>query len=191
MNVAMNLKQTRLVTESVDRLTRFYEYVTGASATVLGSGYVEFQRSPCAGLAIADVATVRSYGAGGAEPAANRSAILDFEVDDVDAEYKRLKKHVSDWVQTPAQQPWGNRAMLFRHPDGNPINMLPTLALPSMYDAVHGAVSLFAGASSGTRSIGSVWLGFAPNLVFCLRSSRRLFAVLASIAILAPVARSD
>src|SRR5215472_5885061 len=117
MKVAMHLKPTRLVTESVDRLTRFYEYVTGASATVLASGYVEFQRSPCAGLAIADVATVRSYGAGGAEPAAN------------------------------------------------PINMLPTLALPSMYDAVHGAVSLFAGASSGTRSIGSFWLGFAPNLV--------------------------
>jgi len=126
MNVAMNLKQTRLVTESVDRLTRFYEYVTGASATVLGSGYVEFQRSPCAGLAIADATTVRSYGAGVAEPAANRSTILDFEVDDVDAEYKRLKKHVSDWVQPPTQQPWGNRAMLFRDPDGNLVNMFAT-----------------------------------------------------------------
>jgi uncharacterized glyoxalase superfamily protein PhnB len=126
MNVAMNLKQTRLVTENVEKLTRFYEYVTGASATVLSSGYVEFQRSPCAGLAIADTATTRTYGAGVAEPAANRSAILDFEVDDVDAEYKRLKKHISDWVQPPTQQPWGNRAMLFRDPDGNLVNMFAT-----------------------------------------------------------------
>ncbi len=122
----MNLKQTRLVTENVEKLTRFYEYVTGAPATVLGSGYVEFQRSPCEGLAIAGTATVRTYGVGVAEPAANRSAILDFEVDDVDAEYKRLRKHVSDWVQPPTQQPWGNRAMLFRDPDGNLINMFAT-----------------------------------------------------------------
>src|SRR6266849_4977105 len=57
----MNLKQTRLVTENVEKLTRFYEYVTGAPATVLGSGYVEFQRSPCEGLAIAGTATVRTW----------------------------------------------------------------------------------------------------------------------------------
>jgi predicted enzyme related to lactoylglutathione lyase len=126
MKLAMNLKQTRLVTENVERLTRFYEHVTGASATVLSSGYVEFQRSPCAGLAIANTATVRAYGAGVAEPAANRTAILDFEVDDVDAEYKRLHKHISDWVQPPTRQPWGNRAMLFRDPDGNLVNVFAT-----------------------------------------------------------------
>ena len=122
----MNLKQTRLVTKDVDKLTRFYERVTGASATVLSSGYVEFQRSPCEGLAIADSAALRSYGEGVAEPAANRSAILDFEVEDVDAEYKRLKTRVSDWVLPPTQMPWGNRAMLFRDPDGNLVNMFAT-----------------------------------------------------------------
>jgi hypothetical protein len=40
----MNLKQSRLVTEDVQRLTRFYEGITGAKAEVLSSGYVEFQR---------------------------------------------------------------------------------------------------------------------------------------------------
>jgi len=29
-------------------------------------------------------------------------------------------------VQPPTQQPWGNRAMLFRDPDGNLINMFAT-----------------------------------------------------------------
>ena len=122
----MNLKQTRLVTKDVDKLTRFYERVTGASATVLSSGYVEFQRSPCAGLAITSAVAAEVYGEGVLCSSANRSLVLDFEVEDVDAEYKRLKKHIDDWVQAPAQMPWGNRAMLFRDPDGNSVNVFAT-----------------------------------------------------------------
>jgi uncharacterized glyoxalase superfamily protein PhnB len=55
-------------------------------------------------------------------PSANRSLVLDFEVEDVDAHYVRLKDSLSDWVVTPTTMPWGNRAMLFRDPDGNLIN---------------------------------------------------------------------
>jgi uncharacterized glyoxalase superfamily protein PhnB len=123
----MNLKQTRLITEKVGELTRFYELVTGAKATALNDRYVEFQHSPCEGLAIADIVATRSYGAGVMKPRANHSAILDFEVDDVDAEYERLRDHVRDWVQPPTDQPWGNRAMLFRDPDGNLINIFAPL----------------------------------------------------------------
>ena len=121
----MNLKQTRLVTENVEKLTRFYEYVTGAPATVLGSGYVEFQRSPCEGLAIAGTATVRTWSG---RCRTGRQPLRDSRLRSCrfDAEYERLKKHISDWVQPPTQQPWGNRAMLFRDPDGNLINMFAT-----------------------------------------------------------------
>ena len=42
---------------------------------------------------------------------------------DVDAQYIRLQESVSEWVQPPTNQPWGNRAMLFRDPDGNLVNM--------------------------------------------------------------------
>ncbi|MBV8451552.1 MAG: VOC family protein, partial [Deltaproteobacteria bacterium] len=87
----MNLKQSRLVTEDVQRLTRFYEAVTGAKAEVLSSGYVEFQRSPCQGLAITATSTTRAYGDGVLDSSANRSLVLDFEVEDVDAQYERLK----------------------------------------------------------------------------------------------------
>jgi hypothetical protein len=40
---------------------------------------------------------VDTFSAGAAEPAANRSVILDFEVEDVDREYSRLESlaHVS------------------------------------------------------------------------------------------------
>jgi uncharacterized glyoxalase superfamily protein PhnB len=122
----MNFTQIRLVTTNVKNLTRFYEGATGATATVLSSGYVEFQHSPCRGLAIADAAALRTYGEGAVAPAANRSAVLDFEVEDVDAEYERLRNHVNDWVQPPMDRPWGNRAMLFRDPDGNLVNVFAT-----------------------------------------------------------------
>jgi hypothetical protein len=49
------------------------------------------------GAAIAQ-ATTQAYGDGVAEAAANRSVILDFEVDNVDAEYERLQDVVSDWM---------------------------------------------------------------------------------------------
>jgi len=123
----MKLKQTRLVTEDVRRLTTFYERVTGAKAEVLREGYVEFQRSPCAGLAITATSTTRAYGEGVLAPSANRSLVLDFEVEDVDAHFACLCESITNWVQSPTDQPWGNRAMLFRDPDGNLVNMF---ALP-------------------------------------------------------------
>jgi hypothetical protein len=76
----MNLKQTRLVTDDVQKLTSFYERLTGASAEIISSGYVEFQQSPCAGLAITSAATAQIYGEGVLASAANRSLVLDFEV---------------------------------------------------------------------------------------------------------------
>ena len=119
----MNLKQTRLVTNDVRMLTSFYERLTGATAEIISSGYVEFQQSPCSGLAITRAATAEAYGQGVLASGANRSLVLDFEVKDVDAHYTRLKDSVDEWVQPPTDQPWGNRAMLFRDPDGNLINM--------------------------------------------------------------------
>jgi uncharacterized glyoxalase superfamily protein PhnB len=118
----MNLKQSRLVTEDVQRLTRFYESVTGAKAEISSTGYVEFQQSPCAGLAITASSTTRAYGDGVLAPSANRSLVLDFEVEDVDSHYARLKDSISAWVLAPTDMPWGNRSMLFRDPDGNLIN---------------------------------------------------------------------
>ena len=59
----MTLKQTRLVTADVPRLTRFYETVSQANAAVISNGYVEFHREPCEGLAIVDPAAIPPYGA--------------------------------------------------------------------------------------------------------------------------------
>jgi catechol 2,3-dioxygenase-like lactoylglutathione lyase family enzyme len=49
--------------------------------------------------------------------------IIEFQVDDADKEYERLKTLVSEWVLEPTTMPWGNRSMLFRDPDGNLVNL--------------------------------------------------------------------
>ena len=125
----MNLKQTRLVTDDVQKLTGFYEKLTGATADVISSGYVEFQQSPCTGLAITSPAAAEIYGEGVVATGANRSLVLDFEVRDVNAHYTRLKESISEWVQPPTDLPWGNRAML-RDPDGNLVNMFMATRTP-------------------------------------------------------------
>jgi uncharacterized glyoxalase superfamily protein PhnB len=119
----MTLKQTRLVTTNVSKLTRFYESVSQSKAEVLNSSYVQFQNEACEGLAIVELASTQAYGDDVAEAGANRSVILDFEVADVDAEYERLQESVSDWVMPPKVMPWGARAIVFRDPDGNLVNM--------------------------------------------------------------------
>jgi predicted enzyme related to lactoylglutathione lyase len=53
----------------------------------------------------------------------NQTVIIEFQVDDVDKEYERLKTLVSEWVQEPTTMPWGNRSILFRDPDGNLVNL--------------------------------------------------------------------
>ncbi len=79
--------------------------------------------TPVGTLAIGSDKTVPLFGVGAAEPAANRSAIIEFLVDDVDAEYERLRAHVGEIVTAPTTMPWGNRALLFRDPDGNLVNL--------------------------------------------------------------------
>jgi len=59
---------------------------------------------------------------GSAEPAANRTAILEFMVDDVDADFARLKDK-AEVVHEPKMMPWGNRAVQFRDPEGTLVSL--------------------------------------------------------------------
>jgi uncharacterized glyoxalase superfamily protein PhnB len=74
-------------------------------------------------LAIGHTQTTRLFGEDSARPAENRSVIIEFRVDDVDAEYERLASMIEEWVQQPTTMPWGNRSILFRDPDGNLVNL--------------------------------------------------------------------
>jgi catechol 2,3-dioxygenase-like lactoylglutathione lyase family enzyme len=121
----VKLAAARIVTRDVAALARFYQRVTGVNG-VGSDEYVEL-RMAGARLAISSENAVRLFGAAPAESAPNRSLVLDFEVEDVDAERARLGGIVGDWVLEPTTQPWGNRSMLFRDPDGNLVNFFAPL----------------------------------------------------------------
>ncbi|ORA07504.1 VOC family protein [Mycobacterium arosiense] len=118
----MKFISTRIITADVGRLVDFYQLVTGVSAIWGNELFAEIY-TPIGTLAIGSDKTVPLFGEGSAEPAANRSAILEFIVEDVDAEYERLREHVAEVVTVPTTMPWGNRALLFRDPDGNLVNL--------------------------------------------------------------------
>jgi catechol 2,3-dioxygenase-like lactoylglutathione lyase family enzyme len=117
----MRFAHARIVTNDVPSLTRFYKDVIGL--TPAGDDrYVEFY-APELTLAISSQNMIDLHSAGATTPKTNRSVILDFEVQNVDQEWARLRDIIDEFVLEPTTQPWGNRAMQFRDPDGNLINM--------------------------------------------------------------------
>jgi catechol 2,3-dioxygenase-like lactoylglutathione lyase family enzyme len=111
------LSHVKLVARDVRVLAEFYQRLTGLA--VLGSEEYAELRTPCATLAICSAHAVESHLPRVAQAAANRSAIVEFQVVDVDLERHRLQGIVGDFVLEPVTHPWGCRSMLFRDPDGN------------------------------------------------------------------------
>ncbi|MFC8880157.1 VOC family protein [Streptomyces ardesiacus] len=134
----MNLVSIRVITDDVARLVAFYERATGLHATWATEDFAEL-RTPSGTLAIGSTRTVPLFAPGSARPADNRSVIIEFLVDDVDAVHRNLTGFVADFVKEPATMPWGNRALLFRDPDGNLVNFF-TPVTPA-------AVEKFAGVA--------------------------------------------
>ena len=101
--------------------------LAGEPATVeKGAGERRDQQSGvrCLGqfAAIGAAETVALFKEGSAEPASNRTAIVEFQVEDVEAEFARLKDDV-EVVHEPKMMPWGNRAAQFRDPEGTLVGM--------------------------------------------------------------------
>jgi predicted enzyme related to lactoylglutathione lyase len=112
----------RIITADVKRLARFYEQITGVSVTMYAEDFGEL-KTPAGALAIAGTRTLKLFGGDVARPADNHTAIIEFRVGDVDAEYRKLADVIGDsLVQAPTTMPWGNRSLLFRDPDGNLVN---------------------------------------------------------------------
>src|SRR6202044_1993905 len=81
----MKFASTRLVAADIKTMVGFYEMVTGKRAEWLPPVFAEIV-TPSATLAIGSIETVTIFKKGSAEPAANRTAIIEFQVDDVDTE---------------------------------------------------------------------------------------------------------
>ena len=117
----MKFASTRLIARDIKAMVDFYEKVTGRKADWLAPVFAEIV-TPVAVLAIGSAETVALFKEGSAEPAVNRTAIMEFQVADVTAEFARLKDQV-EVVHEPKMLPWGNCAAQFRDPEGTLVSL--------------------------------------------------------------------
>jgi predicted enzyme related to lactoylglutathione lyase len=123
----MHFASIRIITEDVDRLTAFYELLTGVPAVRPAPVFAEI-RTAAGVLAIASPATVAMLGADAPRPGSNASTIIEFLVADVDAEFARVRHALGSdagdaVVLEPATMPWGNRSAILRDPEGTLVNL--------------------------------------------------------------------
>ena len=117
----MKLASTRLIAADIKAMVNFYEMVTGLRAEWLAPVFAEIVTS-AATLAIGAVETVALWKEGSAESGANRTAYIEFQVEDIDAEYERLKDKVP-LVHELKMMPWGNKTFQFRDPEGTAVSL--------------------------------------------------------------------
>ncbi|MBL1220651.1 VOC family protein [Chryseobacterium sp. L7] len=129
----MNLVSIRIITAYIENLVPFYEQITGVQAIQYTPDFAELKTS-AGTLAIGSTRTLQFFGGETvAQPAENRSAIIEFRVDDVEKEFERLKDFLSSYtVQEPTVMPWGNQSLLFRDPDGNLVNFFTPVTKEAM-----------------------------------------------------------
>ena len=122
----MELVQSRIVTDDVEGLAGFYARLLGVPVA-LNEYYVEIEAGP-ASVGFSRRRFTEFKEPDHCQPDRGRprrdEIILDFLVDDVDAEYPRVAALGVDWVLPPTTQPWGNRSMVFRDPAGNLVNVV-------------------------------------------------------------------
>ena len=117
----MKFASTRLIAADIKGMVAFYETVTGLSADWLAPVFAEIV-TPAATLAIGSAETVALWKEGSAEPGANRTAYIEFQVEDIDADYERLKDKVQ-LVHALKTMPWGNKTFQFRDPEGTAVSL--------------------------------------------------------------------
>lgn len=106
-----------LITKDVRALAEFYKKALNASGDV-NDVHAELETEG-AGLAIFSEAGMEDMAPGSVRGAGRGRAVLEFRVDDADAEYERIRSMGAEIVKPPQTHPWGNRAFWFLDPDGN------------------------------------------------------------------------
>lgn len=116
----MKFASVRIIAADIGSMVAFYERITGINAQWLAPVFAEIVL-PGATLAIGSVETVALWQEGSAAPAANRSLVIELQVDDIEAEYARLKDSVA-LVHELKTMPWGNATFQVRDPEGNAVS---------------------------------------------------------------------
>ena len=118
----MKLALVTIVTAHLESMRTFYQQVLQVEPQIYRGNYVEFPLE-AGTLALWRQSEWEAFGITSMRGAANQSVLIEFEVEDVDREYTRLKALPMAWVQEVTTQPWGHRAFYVRDPDGNVLNV--------------------------------------------------------------------
>lgn len=117
----MSFASVRFPTDDVAGVVGFYERALGVTAEWATDQFAEIV-TPGATIAISATALTDRFAEGAVTPRANAGLMLEFLVDDVDAERDRIAELAGGLVMEPTTLPWGNRSLLFRDPEGTLVN---------------------------------------------------------------------
>ena len=109
-----------LITQNVPKLRDFYQDVLQVEAEG-NANFVAFEPVGVP-LTLFHTEGMEQMAPGSMQGAGVGNVVLEFEVEDVDAEYARLLEMHIPIVKPPTTQPWGLRSVWFRDPDGNIVN---------------------------------------------------------------------
>lgn len=116
----MKFASVRIATRQFEKLLAFYQAMSSVEPRRLADGFAEIPFDGAV-LAISDESLIQLYNNGLAVAASNRSAILEFQVDDVEAVLSRVDR--ASVAMPVTVMPWGNTSLLLRDPDGNLVNV--------------------------------------------------------------------
>jgi catechol 2,3-dioxygenase-like lactoylglutathione lyase family enzyme len=113
------------VTADVKRARLFYEEVLRTSFK--GDDTFAWLQDARGSFSIFSLKGMEEMAPGSMKGAGYGSYTIEFEVDDVDREFERLKVAGVEFVKEPTTQSWRRRSVWFRDPDGNIVNFYKSL----------------------------------------------------------------
>jgi predicted enzyme related to lactoylglutathione lyase len=106
----MKIGEVCLLTSDVVRLANFYKILLGVENSSDDTVHQHI---------ISEETMLTIYNDGITREANHNNICLAFTVDDVDAEFERLKLLDIEIIEPPTERPWGAKNMSFKDPDGN------------------------------------------------------------------------
>lgn len=106
----MKLGEVGLLTNDVVKLSKFYKELLGVNNNSEDNIHQTI---------ISEETMLTIYNDGNIKNNANQNICIVFTVDDVDAEYEKLKNKGVTIIEGPTTRPWGARNMSFYDPDHN------------------------------------------------------------------------
>ncbi|MBI5957216.1 MAG: VOC family protein [Chloroflexi bacterium] len=116
----MRFNSVCIITRDVAKLRDFYTTILGVKAE--GDDTFTTLLTEGTPLTLYTEQGMEEMAPGCMEDTGYGRCVLEFEVNDVDQEYERLKSRNVVVVKLPTTQPWGVRSVWFRDPDRNLIN---------------------------------------------------------------------